>query len=282
MTHMRQVLVEQNIYIFSSFYQNFRSSRPELYNMHDYGKLRFVFGHNLTDAMYKLLHSPETILFTGIRDPRDAIKSDFLHHLKISKNFGGEAPSIDKYLKLHSNFMTNQILSNFSSLVDPSITDRSLQAFSILQAFDHIYESERFAQTTAPLVKYLDAGSSVSVHDNVKDQSLLDDADVQEALETLDNSLETATQDDLKLYQLFLEHRRIDNRGLCVVHPSGNTKKQKMLDSLPNREQCYQKTKEILMNGLIYEAHLIDKANEVREILKSRLSNDTELLLKLC
>ena len=105
MTHVRQQMVDGQYYLFSSFYQNQQDSRPEFFDILNKDDLLFIFGHSMNEHMFKVLHDRPTYLFTGLRDPRKAIVSDFLHYCKVIRFHQESDIDLKSFLKLRRDFI---------------------------------------------------------------------------------------------------------------------------------------------------------------------------------
>jgi hypothetical protein len=285
MTFVRTRLVEQQVYVFSSFYQNMESSRPEIFDIKNIDRLQFIFGHSLTEEMYKLFDGPQTILFTGFRDPIKTLKSDFCHHVNIARRYGTEDPNVEEYIHNNRNFMTSHLLGNFPIAAELSRgKSRSEKAKAVLTLFDHIYDSENFKDSVQILLTYLNIGDMFDYRSNVGNIELYKEKKICQALELLDNRGKDLMSEDLVLYQYYRANSQTDRRGFINIQNTAVDRKQlknEWMSALPSLEECGEKVKKNIIKSIAQEARIIGKVQESIELYKSRIRHSNEVVAEL-
>jgi len=283
MTYVRHHLHDDQYYIFSSFYANLKASRLEFYDIVDREKLLFVFGHSMNEYMFKLLNNTPSFLFTGLRDPRDAIISDFFYYIKTRRQSSSYNPDVKEFLESRSNFVCKSLINRFPTAAKQSGEQRlAKQAFSVLSLFDHIYDSDTIGETSSPILRQLGLYKPMKFRSNVKSKTITYEPLVQEALTDLKLIMDDYFSDDIELYDLYTSNRQIHSSGICRIPNSGNyLTKDDLFELLPDEEKCEELNRELLINEISYETHLLNSTSEVESILAQRITNAEKVIQAL-
>ena len=280
MSHIRHLLSDDQYYIFSSFYKNLKASRLEFYDITERDSLRFIFGHSMNQYMYKILNNKPSLLFTGLREPRNAVTSDFFYFIKTKRHSSSYVPNAKEFLDSRSNYVCKTLINRFPAVAKHS-GEKSLakQAFAVLSLFDHIYDSDTIGKTSLPILRHLGINQPITIHDNAKSTSISNEPLAQQAHSDLEPIVDDYFADDIELYNLYISNRTIDNSGVCRIQTSDNhLSKTELMETLPDSEKCEELNRELLINEISYETRLLNSTNEVISILKQRILNAEKVL----
>lgn len=147
-------LPSHEVYQTTSPIRNYREGKPELLQMLNPQRLRFVFGHSTHEQMIKLL-GQRAILFTGLREPVSRMKSVVNYAFRLAALQGLPTPSVENILKQSEDHMCWSLVVRFPSLAGEkgSLADR---AFRVLQNFHLVYFTDNFEETAAAIFRLLD------------------------------------------------------------------------------------------------------------------------------
>lgn len=280
MSYIRRHLDDDQYYIFSSFYANLKASRLEFYDITDRDRLLFVFGHSMNQYMYKILNNMPSFLFTGLREPRNAVTSDFFYYIKTKRRSSSYVPDVKEFLDSRSNFVCKSLINRFPAVAEHS-GEKSLakQAFAVLSLFDHIYDSDTIGKTSRPILRQLGLNKPMNIRANVKSKSIDNDSLAQQAHTDLKFIIDDYFSDDIELYSLYTTNRTIDNFGACRIQPSNKyLSKIELMETLPDIEKCEEMNRELLFNEIVFETNLLNSASEVKSILRKRIKNSEKLI----
>jgi hypothetical protein len=146
---MRRLLTEDEYLLMSSFYENILASRAQPWDIVDFSRLRFVFGHYVNEGIFPLLR-PKTIwdffLFTGVREPAARAIS---HYYQLTKTTGAII-NLDSFVSEYGSSICEEIIRAFPSLSNPD-KPKWLTAAEALTSFDYIYSTEDYVETIGPI-----------------------------------------------------------------------------------------------------------------------------------
>lgn len=132
---VRKHLSKDQIFQSTSLIENWRTGRPDFLEIKDYSKLVFVWGHWLHEEMLKFFDKP--VLFTGLRDPRDRIESEYFFDRRLRLAQGRKILSPEEWLRNRRDPMCQFIVSRFPTLSGKGTLFE--RARSVLECFNFVY-----------------------------------------------------------------------------------------------------------------------------------------------
>ena len=280
MSSMRRLLTEDQYVLISSFYENIVSSRADIWDVVEFKRIKFVFGHYVHEDLLELF-SPGAIwalyLFTGVREPCSRAISQYYQLYKVT----GSAPDIPSFIQGYGSSMCDEIIRAFPSLANQVLdSPKWLCAAAILTAFDYIYSTEQYAETIGPVFDSIGlaapAVDSLAARDNVRitdlDSRVV--AHVTSAMETSDDTL---------LYSLIKPAIGQKGAGQIIANDLGiPLKRNELLASACQRHESSPKSfnYEFLYDLMGYELHLLgqEKKDKVLNILERRSRHSDDLI----
>ena len=141
------------VYQTTSLMRNFREGQPELLQILNPQRLRFIFGHSTHEQMVKVL-GQRVVLFTGLRDPISRTQSVVNYEIRLAAQQGKPAPSVESILKRSKDHMCWLLVSRFPTLAGEkgSLADR---AFRVLENFHIVYFTDNFEETSNAIFRLL-------------------------------------------------------------------------------------------------------------------------------
>ena len=161
----RQLAPEQ-MYQAISLAKNWWRSQFELEWIFFKDQLDLIWGHYVQEEMIRYFNK-SVILFTGLREPRERMRSQ-VHYVNRIQSFQGLPPvQLDRYLSENKNFMCRYIVERFFSM---SSGDSMLErAISVIEKFNYVYFTDDYKATISPIYKAL-AIQPVELRDNVSEE----------------------------------------------------------------------------------------------------------------
>ena len=252
---MRRCLTEDEYILMSSFYENVLAARADIWDIADFSRIRFVFGHYIHEGLLPLFQLKsiwDVFLFTGVRDPTLRAISQYYQLTKICQTDIAIQDFVDSY----GCSMCDEIIRAFPSAVD-TLKPKWQNAAEILTAFDYIYSADNYVDTIQPV--YTSLGLSLPSMDELttKHNSRLVELDPNIAAQITEAMLES---DDLRLYSLVLPSIGMSGAGLLIAEQLNiETRREKILGSAVNLPAVDNDV--ILFKSLFdfmgYELHLL-------------------------
>jgi len=278
MTSMRRLLTEDEYLLVSSFYENILASRAQPWDIVDFSRLLFVFGHYVNEGIFPLL-SPKSIwdffLFTGVREPTSRAIS---HYYQITKTTGINL-DVESFISEYGSSMCDEIIRAFPSLSNPG-KPKWLTAAEALTSFDYIYSTEDYAQTIGPVYSSIGLAapsiSAIEERDNIRIAPL--DSEIVSAIESA-----VACSDDAKLYSLIKPTIGQANAGKLIAELINTGRKRELVFSkacAKPDELSTQFDYSNMYDMMGYELHLLGdkKKSEVIEILKQKRDQAEQII----
>lgn len=278
MTSMRRLLTEDEYLLVSSFYENILASRAQPWEIVDFSRLIFVFGHYVNEDIFALLR-PKTIwdffLFTGVREPAARAIS---HYYQITKTTGIN-PDVDSFISEYGSSMCEEIIRAFPTLANPD-KPKWLTAAEALTSFDYIYSTEDYAETIGPVYESIGLAapskSAIEERDNIRIAPL--DSEIVSAIESA-----VACSDDAKLYSLIKPTIGQANAGKHIAELINTGRKRELVFSkacAKPDELSTQFDYSNMYDMMGYELHLLGdkKKSEVIKILKQKRDQAEQII----
>ena len=267
---------EEEYYFFSSYYENFLSSRPMFSEIAEFNRLRICFGHYLTEDFLGVFDENFSRLFTGLRDPIRRSVSDYRQTNAV--RLRGQQPMLtaEEYAASCPGTICSEILRAFPSLANGEPWRQALQALSL---FDYVYMTESFASDAQKIFAWLEISGVEVNNDNISSEKIMreDDARFIEAeVEKLGPILKEYLADDLRLYEVLRDHFQ-----RAPVVPKFWPRDQfrqapwfldraEFYRSLPDFETCLARIAERETGYLVYEHHILGKLDFLRQQIDRR------------
>ena len=162
-TTLRRVLPDDETYFFSSYHENWASSRPTFADIVEIDRLRIVFGHYCHETLLSVFAHRSLFLFTGLREPVACAVSRY-RQANAVQALAGRAPiSAEAWLADHANPACAEVLRCM-----PTLGDRPgalwQRARHVLGLFDFVYDTDHFDVHAMVLLDVLGAGASADRH----------------------------------------------------------------------------------------------------------------------
>ena len=189
----QSALPPDRVYQNTSIIKNWNQRNPEFLDILDHKRLRLLWGHHIHEQMLYFFDRP--ILFTGLRDPVDRLKSAVRYQIALSGKQGREQPDVQALLAKMQNPICWFIIRRFPTL---SRSNSNLTPFgkarTALTAFHHVYFTENFEESANSMLMAMGINTPI-LETNV---SKLPDIDFD-----IDRRL---VEHDLELYDWAEEH----------------------------------------------------------------------------
>ena len=265
-TFVRKELMDGEYYIFASFRQNRLSGRPELFENRVMDRLKFVFGHRMSQEMARVLWTNSSILFTGLRNPEERMISDYRHYLNIANRYGTAKPEPQNFVEGQSNAICRSLIENFPTAAALGGGNRDFEkALSVLSLFNHIYETANFEESIHPVIRALGIQNDIEQKDNVSTNATRDDA--KELQEILGDQIE----EDKLLYDFVQTNSTTDEQGFRTLNRNEWTVElNEAFRAMPDPTECFAIMRDQLMSAIINEAEIIGKTDELRDEMLAR------------
>lgn len=210
-TSIRKYLTEDQYYVCSSFVTNIYAARPNLWDISEPKKLRFLFGHYIREEVFTILDYTKPwqfFLFTGVRDPIARSISQYGQITKVT----GKEPTLDSFIQDYGSSMCLELMRAFPSMVRKGMP-RWLNALRILTCFDYIYSTEDYTNTIPPV--FSNAGVDLSKIDlSAKDNVAQNDVSSENLARLSDLLIDS---EDLKFYEAIKNAIGIENAGIAIA-----------------------------------------------------------------
>lgn len=278
MTSMRRLLTEDQYLLISSFYENILASRAQPWEIVDFSRLIFVFGHYVNEDIFPLFRLKsiwDFFLFTGVREPTSRAIS---HYYQITKTTGINL-DVDSFISDYGSSMCEEIMRAFPSLSNPD-KPKWLTAAEALTSFDYIYSTEDYSQTIGPVYESIGLAapclSTIEERDNIRIAPL--DSKIVSAIESA-----VAFSDDSKLYSLIKPTIGQANAGKLIAELINTGRKRELVFSKacakpddPSTQFDYSN----MYDMMGYELHLLGdkKKSEVIKILKQKRDQAEQII----
>ena len=274
MSSIRRRLSEDEYVLISSYYENLLASRAQVWEIADFSRVLFVFGHYVHESLFKLLKPIaiwDIFLFTGVREPCSRAVSQYYQLARVSQSF----PEIDDFVSNYGSSMCDEILRAFPSMVGDD-KPKWLVAAEALTAFDYIYSTEDYSATIGPIYQSIGLATpniEELLVDNVRSVEL-DPNIVAQIRERV------ASSDDVRLYSLIQPAIGKQNAGKLIADDLGIYRKREQAFSMAfSQAECdYDFGHDYDLMG--YELHLLgeSKKEEAIQILEQRRNRLDQLL----
>lgn len=165
---MSRMRVRQ-VYQCTSLHRNFVEFRPSFFDLYDKPSLKLVWGHWLHEEMLRAL--PKTYIFTGLREPKDRLISEYKFNTRLMKQQGRVPMSPSEWLEGQDNPICHFLIERFPQLADASNSSLSLsqKAIRVLECFDHVYFTDNYEESANHIAEILGIKAMI-LHDNASDQ----------------------------------------------------------------------------------------------------------------
>ena len=170
MSSMRRLLTEDEYLLISSFYENILASRAQPWDIVDFSRLIFIFGHYVNEDIFPLFRLKsiwDFFLFTGVREPTSRAIS---HYYQITKTTGINL-DVGSFISEYGSSMCEEIIRAFPTLANPD-KPKWLTAAEALTSFDYIYSTEDYSQTIGPVYESIGLAapstSAIEERDNIR------------------------------------------------------------------------------------------------------------------
>jgi hypothetical protein len=278
MTSMRRNLTEDKYLLISSFYENILASRAQPWEIVDFSRLIFVFGHYVSEDIFPLFRLKsiwDFFLFTGVREPTSRAISQYYQITKTT----GLSLDVDNFISEYGSSMCDEIIRAFPSLCNPD-QPKWLTAAVSLTVFDYIYSTEDYAQTIGPVYESIGlavpSASAIEERDNIRITPL--DSEIVSAIESA-----VALSDDAKLYSLIKPTIGQANAGKLIAELINTERKRELVfskacakpDELPTEFDFSN-----MYDMMGYELHLLGdpKKAEVIDILRQKQDQAAKII----
>lgn len=278
MSSIRRLLTEDEYLLISSFYENILAARADIWDVVDFQRLTFVFGHYIHESLlhrFYLKSIWDIYLFTGVREPTSRAISQYYQLKKIT----GCDPDIQSFISEYGSSMCDEIIRAFPSLAKSS-NPKWLSAAEVLTAFDYIYSTEDYSQTIGPVYESIGLSppgdQTLNSRDNVRLADL--DSDVVDLLHVA-----MVASDDINLYSLIKPAIGQLNAGKIISDQlSTPRKREELFRPFCNSDRsCITDINYDYYRDMMgYELNLLghEKKQEVLNILQRRRDQADELI----